>query len=135
MEKVQTDLRFYTLYRHPVTLEPFYVGKAVSEGTKLAIVCPVVRKKISDAAIGRACPEITKEKLSKHFSAVRKGAGNPAAKTWKVTNPDGVETIVENLRGFCEQYEPSYVGLKAAYHGNRKVQKGKSCGWALSLPQ
>ena len=104
---------------------------AVSSGTKEAMSNPEIRQKIRDAKIGKPCPESTKKKLSIHFAETRRGAGNPAAKTWKVVSPDGMETVTDDLVGFCGGRGLSYVGLKAAYRNNRPVMRGSSKGWSL----
>lgn len=83
---------------------------------------------------GRPCPEQVKERLSVHFSEVRRGSGNPAAKRWVVTAPSGEVFETQELVVFCEERGLSYVGLKASLRAGRPVQKGGSAGWALHVP-
>lgn len=81
---------------------------------------------------GRPCPDHVKERLSVHFSKVRKGAGNPVAKNWIVTAPSGESFKTAELVQFCLGRGLSYVGLKAAMRAGRPVQKGGSAGWSLT---
>ena len=108
-----------------------YASKAISNGTKRAMQSPEIRKKISNALRGKPCPEITKQKLSEHFSKVRIGAGNPAAKSWKVVSPLGDTYLTSELAQFAKRHNISYVGLKSSYRSNRPIQMGSSKGWQL----
>ena len=109
--------------------------KAVSVATKAAMNTPEMRAHISAKRKGVPCPDETKRKLSEFFKVARKGAGNPAAKTWTVIAPDGAITVTKDLVALCEHYAISYVGLKSSYRANRPVQAGKSKGWQLFLKQ
>lgn len=92
---------------------------------------PEAGKAHSKRLKGRPCPEQVKQRLSVHFSEVRKGAGNPVAKKWIVTSPTGEVFETDALVQFCDERSLSYVGLKAAMRASRPVQKGGSAGWSL----
>jgi hypothetical protein len=111
---------------------PEKARKNIPEGTKSAMTDPLVRQKISSKARGRPCPVATRTKLAAHFSKTRKGAGNPAAKQWKLVDPSGTTIITDDLSGFCKERELSYVGLKAAMRAGKTVQRGTTAGWTLS---
>lgn len=94
---------------------------------------PEAGKEHSKRITGIPCKEHVKERLSVHFSEVRKGAGNPAAKEWIVISPTGETFITNELVQFCNQRGLSYVGLKAAMRANRPVMRGGSIGWSLQI--
>jgi len=92
---------------------------------------PEAGKEHSKRIKGIPCKEHVKEHLSIHFSEVRKGAGNPVAKTWEVRNPEGQAFITNELVQFCNKHKVSYVGLKASLKAKRPILKGASKGWQL----
>lgn len=106
---------------------------AVSEGTRRAMENPEVRNRIRLAKSGVPCPPETRAKLSAFFSTAHKGAGNPAAKSWIVTDPSGIEYEVADLKAFCALYSISYVGLKSSFRSQRPVQRGGTTGWSLKI--
>lgn len=108
-----------------------HTRRVISIATKEAMNRPEMKAYISSKRKGIACPEETKKKLSIFFKEARKGANNPAAKTWMVVSPNGTSTVTSDLRGFCQINSISYVGLKSSYRANRPAQAGKSKGWQL----
>lgn len=92
---------------------------------------PEAGKEHSKRITGIPCKEHVKERLSVHFSEVRKGASNPAAKTWEVKTPDGELIVTDELMQFCIRFNVSYVGLKASLRAKRPIMRGASKGWQL----
>ncbi len=63
----------------------------------------------------------------------RDGANNPNAKTFIITDADGIEYIVTgNLRQWCKERNISFGGLYGIYYNNRPTKRGPFVGWTIT---
>jgi hypothetical protein len=92
-----------------------------------------IRKKISEAQIGKIVSEDTKRKMSlaktgdkrcaKNFGKhTQKGAKNPRAKSYLIRFPDGSEHMVSGLLAFCRDHKLTRYKL---------TKNGKTKGYEL----
>lgn len=92
-----------------------------------------IKKKISEAQIGKVISSETRENMSlaklgdkrcaKHFGDyIQKGAKNPKAESFLIQHPDGHTEIVKGLRAFCRKHKIHQCGM---------TTRGKSKGFVL----
>jgi len=114
----------------------FYYGKKrpdASEWMRTRVVSIETREKMSKSQSKTFEEKYGKDKSDKIKEAISErvsGSGNPNSKSFKFTDPDGIETIVEGwFQKFCKD---NNIGVGAMY-GSIKTSKvcnrGKSKGW------
>ena len=92
-----------------------------------------IKKKISDAQIGKIISLESRRKMSKakqgdkscakHFGKyIRKGKNNPLSKSFLIQFPDGHQEVIKGLRAFCR---------KQNINQSRMSSTGKSKGFIL----
>lgn len=92
--------------------------KAIQKSNSTRILSNETKRKMSSAAKNRIHSEESKRKLSKIFS----GSGNPRAKKFLVTFPDGHNELINDRKGFSEEHGLNYDSVRATNKG--KYYKG-----------
>ena len=90
------------------------------------------KRKISEAVQGKRNPMYGKthkastlKLISESKQGVHQGAGNPNAKQFELTSPQGkVYTCIGNLKTMCEQLGLSFATVRASLQLNRPMRSG-----------
>jgi hypothetical protein len=91
------------------------------------------RDKCSYALSGRTFSDTAKKNMSLNHADVA-GSGNPRARVWLVTDPNGKETVLNgNMGQFCQENNLPVSVMRSIGRGNRPPKSGRCVGWGVSL--
>lgn len=88
------------------------------------------KKKISEAVSGKKNPmygrhhsDSSKQKMSQSLKGLQVGEKNPNASTWKLTDPQGIEYIIQGtLKSFCQEQNLPYATVRKSYELSRPMR-------------